>query len=153
MRGEIFEIEDVFIFTFGGDFSLDKARRTEGISWFVQEMPIDNEYLAARNNLITHTSPTESVAYLATCGGYDISRNVVEERSLTDFLQMLTINLDYKTHYFGHFHIDKELWRNQIAIFNAIREIKAGRGNSSVGILCGLGCGCILEYMNPYVND
>ena len=50
-------------------------------------------------------------------------------------------------------HIDKELWRNQIAIFNAIREIKAGRGNSSVGILCGLGGGCILEYMNPYVND
>lgn len=137
MRGEVFEIEDVSIFTFGGGFSLDKARRTEGISWFAQEMPTDDEYLAARNNLnaynnrvdyiITHTCPTESVAYLATYGGHGISKNVVEERPLTDFLQLLTNNLDYKIHYFGHFHIDKEIWRNQIAMFNAIRELKTGK--------------------------
>lgn len=137
MRGEMFEIEDVSIFTFGGGYSVDKARRTEGISWFEQEMPTNDEYLAARNNLdacdnrvdyiITHTCPTESVAYLATYGGHGISKNVVDERPLTDFLQGVTNNLDYKIHYFGHFHIDKEIWRNQIAIFNVIRELKTGK--------------------------
>ena len=136
MRGQIFQIEGVSIFTMGGGFSLDKARRTESVSWFEQEMPNEGEYITAEANLlvhdnkvdyiVTHTCPTDSVAYLATYGGRGITKNVIEERPLTDFLQTISNRVDYKKHYFGHFHIDKEIWRNQTAIFNSIRDIKTG---------------------------
>ena len=137
MRGQIFEIEGVSIFTMGGGFSLDKARRTPGISWFKQEMPSDEEYVEAEaylckhgnmvDYIVSHTCPTESVEYLATYGGHGISKNVLEERKLTSFLQSIANRVEYKKWFFGHFHIDKEIWKNQIAIFNTIRELETGK--------------------------
>ena len=39
MRGQVFEVEGRTIFTFGGATSADKAFRTEGFSWWAEEMP------------------------------------------------------------------------------------------------------------------
>ena len=44
MRGEVYCMEDISIFVMGGGYSIDKYRRTEGISWWFQEMPSEEEY-------------------------------------------------------------------------------------------------------------
>ncbi|WP_299348041.1 hypothetical protein, partial [uncultured Catenibacterium sp.] len=32
---------------------------------------------------------------------------------------------NYTHWYFGHFHVDKELWRNQTAVFNTLYELES----------------------------
>lgn len=39
MRGQVYEIENKTIFTFGGGTSIDRYLRTEGVSWWSQELP------------------------------------------------------------------------------------------------------------------
>lgn len=39
MRGEVYCIKGGTIFVMGGGYSIDKYRRTEGVSWWSQEMP------------------------------------------------------------------------------------------------------------------
>ncbi len=137
MRGEVYQINDWRFFVMGGGYSLDKYRRTEGVSWWPQEMPSAKEYENARYNLarfentvdyiITHTAPGETVYHMSTIRRLGIQRNVMEERELTTFLDYVQATVQYKYWYFGHFHIDLELWRNQIATFSTIREVENSR--------------------------
>lgn len=134
MRGQYYEIEDISLFTMGGGFSLDKEWRVKGRTWFSQEMPSKDEYLEAESNLtkhknkvdyiISHTCPTETVYYLSTLG---FNKNVYEERALTDFLQTIVNRNEYKAWFFGHFHLDKEVWRLQTAVLNSIINIRTGK--------------------------
>lgn len=99
-------------------------------------MPSDKEYIEAETNLasynnkvdyiVSHTAPTETIYYLSKLGDCWIDLNVLDERPLNDFIQMLTNCVSYQKHYFGHFHIDKMLFRNQIAIYNSIRDLITG---------------------------
>lgn len=136
MRGEIYSIDGHSIFVMGGGYSIDKYRRTEGISWWSQEMPSE-EYQNALSNLkqvnyqvdyiITHTAPSETVYYLSTLRHLGIKNNVTEELPLTTFLDNVQHKVLYRHWYFGHFHVDVELWKNQTAIFNSVRELVSGR--------------------------
>ena len=51
MRGEVYCIGGCSIFDMGGGYSIDKYRRTEGVSWWPQEMPSEEEYNNALENL------------------------------------------------------------------------------------------------------
>ena len=72
MRGQIFEIEGKKFFTMGGAFSIDKEYRTEGLSWWKEELPNGDEYAEATKNLreagnkvdyiITHTAPRSIIS-------------------------------------------------------------------------------------------
>ena len=135
MRGEIYEIDDKKVFVMGGGYSLDKKFRIPGRTWWPQEMPNDAEYRNASKNLekcgfkvdyiLTHTAPAETVEYLSRLN-FGIKNSVVEELPLTGFLQWIVENVYYEKWYFGHFHIDAELWKNQYAVLDAIREIHTG---------------------------
>lgn len=137
MRGEIYTVDGYKIFAFGGGYSLDKYRRQENISWWPQEMPSEEEYLNAERNLerngykvdyvITHTAPSESVFYLSKLQSLGIKNDVVEELPLTTFLDCIQEKLSYKHWFFGHFHVDLPIWRDQIAVLSSIREIETGR--------------------------
>lgn len=50
MRGMIYTIDDKKIFTFGGAEMEDKEHRIENISWWNEELPVENEIEFARNN-------------------------------------------------------------------------------------------------------
>ena len=136
MRGEVYTIEGKTFFIMGGGYSLDRAMRREGESWWPQELPCAAEYDNAVAHLkqcngyvdyiITHTCPAETVLYLATLRQYGIRRDVVEEMELTAFLDYVHFKTKYRRYYFGHFHIDAELWRNQTAIFNCVRKVETG---------------------------
>lgn len=137
MRGEVYNIDGISVFAFGGGYSIDKYRRQENVSWWRQEMPSDEEYKNAEKNLqrvdyqvdyiITHTAPSESVYYLSVMQRLAVNKNVVEEQPLNTFLDHIRQKVTYKHWYFGHFHIDIELWRNQTAVLSSIRELETGR--------------------------
>lgn len=137
MRGEVYNIDGISVFAFGGGYSIDKYRRQENVSWWRQEMPSEEEYKNAEKNLqkvdyqvdyiITHTAPSESVYYLSVMQRLAVNKNVVEEQPLNTFLDHIRQQVTYKHWYFGHFHIDIELWRNQTAVLSSIRELETGR--------------------------
>lgn len=136
MRGEVYQIEGKSVFVFGGGYSLDQYRRRQGYDWWQEEMPDDAEYRNASERLrqhgnrvdcvITHTAPAETVFAMSTMRELSI-RAAAEERPLTTFLEYLRATVTYTHWYFGHFHIDRELWRNQTAVFDAIREMESGK--------------------------
>lgn len=137
MRGEVYCMEDISIFVMGGGYSIDKHLRTEEISWWSQEMPSEEEYNHALENLkrinykvdyiITHTAPSETVYYLSTLRSLGIKNDVVQEQQLTIFLDEIQRKVTYKHWYFGHFHVDLELWRNQTALLSCVRELETGK--------------------------
>ena len=136
IRGEIYEIEGKRLLAFGGGYSIDKAYRVPGQSWWSEEMPDSSDYDNAIRNLkrynyqveyiVTHTCPQETLDYMIGLGGGGI-KDVVEEIPLTGFLQYIQSLTTYKGWYFGHFHLDRDLWRNQYAVFHGIREMESGK--------------------------
>lgn len=137
MRGEIYCIDGSTVFVMGGGYSLDKYRRTEGVSWWSEEMPSEAEYSNALYNLervnyrvdyiITHTAPSETVSYLSTFQSFGIMNNITEEFPLTVFLDEIQRKVEYRHWYFGHFHVDAELWRNQTVLLSSVRELISGK--------------------------
>ncbi len=113
MRGQVFDIDGTTFFTFGGASSADKEYRTEGISWFPEEMPNRQEYDEGWRNLekrgfqvdyiLSHTAPREVAAEI----GYgEISDDEIELRR---YLQRIADDTDFTAWYFGHFHEDAEI--------------------------------------------
>lgn len=136
MRGEVYELDGKKLFVMGGGYSLDKAIRKPYVSWWPDEMPNKGEYDHAYKNLklhdfkvdyvLSHTAPVNTIEYM-TRKGLGISGCIPEEYELTGFLQWVSEKASYEKWYFGHFHVDEELWKNQYAVLNAIRELGSGR--------------------------
>ena len=135
MRGEIYEIEGKKVFAFGGGYSLDRDFRVPGRTWWPEEMPNNEEYKNASehlkaagfkvNYILTHTAPVNTVEYMSRLR-MGIESTVMEEAPLTSYLQWVEENTSYDKWYFGHFHIDRELWRDQYALQDDIRELHSG---------------------------
>ena len=113
MRGQVFDIDGTRFFTFGGAYSVDKNYRTEGITWFPEEIPTGEEYEEGWKNLekvdfqvdyiLSHTGPRDVVAAM----GYgELSDDEVE---LRQYLQRVADNTEFIAWYFGHFHEDAEV--------------------------------------------
>jgi DNA repair exonuclease SbcCD nuclease subunit len=125
MRGQIFEINGVKLFTMGGAASHDKQYRREGISWWKEELPSYKEYEEALKNLdknnwsvdyiITHTGPLELVSQFKYIE--------FENNQLEDFLNQIDEQLQYKHWYFGHFHRDQQIDEKHTVVYNNIIKI------------------------------
>lgn len=125
MRGQIFNIDGTIFFTMGGAASIDKQFRREGVSWWAEEMPSVEEYKAANKNLekanfkvdyiLTHTAPTSIVNQLIP--------EIKPPDKLTNYLENIKENVDYKHWYFGHFHIDEDIYDEHTVLYNSIIKI------------------------------
>jgi len=124
-RGQVFEIEGKTFFTFGGANSVDKMYRTPGRSWWMQEMPTDEEYEEGLANLervgwkvdyiLTHTCP----AHVA----YQIATYIQPgEELLQRYLDRIAEDTEFKEWYFGHWHMD-EVVDNFICLYNDVVEL------------------------------
>lgn len=117
-RGEIFRIGNKSFFCMGGGNSVDAYMRRPGISWWKEEMPADDEYIYAIENIenyrkkggkinfvISHTAPLSGLMYLRKDHGS-------EELPLNNFLEHVREILkdECEMHFFGHLHLDKELF-------------------------------------------
>ena len=135
MRGEIFDLEGSHVFAFGGGYSLDRYLGEKGKAWWSEEMPSAEEYQNAEENLdrvngqvdfiVTHTAPLQTVDE-ALCRFCHMKR-ITEDRELTHKLETFRNRTSYRHWFFGHYHLDAELWRGQTALLHAIRELETGR--------------------------
>ena len=144
MRGQIFTIDGITLFTMGGAESTDKQYRKECESWWAREMPSDEEYQYAFDNLSKHNFEVDFVLTHCAPEGYiwnvlnplyesDMSKitslpmGSVVARSgnrLTDFLDdLITVyGLKFNRWYFGHYHRDMD-WDKFSLVFNKVREL------------------------------
>ena len=113
MRGEVFEIDSNTFFTLGGAVSHDRIYRTEGISWWPQEIPskaeIDHaiDTLARHGNqvayVLTHTCPFDALSEIRLrVNSWDRYGNYSVEKAL----QAINDTIHYRDWYFGHWHMD-----------------------------------------------
>ena len=127
MRGEIVNIDGIKIFCFGGAYSVDRFWREKNKTYFEEELPNENEYDSGLNNLInadfkvdyiiTHTCQRRLVKKLGQ------RHKAIEEIKLQNYIQWIVDNVEYKKHYFGHWHMDKKISESDIDIFNNIRNM------------------------------
>lgn len=120
MRGQIYTIQDKTFFTMGGAYSIDRYMREEGKSYWPEELPNDNEYKEAINNfkkhnnsvdyVLTHTAPHKIIRKLS----YNPDKHDIQ---LTEFLQWVMQDCNFRHWYFGHWHEDKKIYDNFTALF------------------------------------
>lgn len=116
MRGQVFDIDGLSIFTMGGASSHDREWRTEGESWWPEELPLDAERAEARSNLdargweidyvVTHEAPLDLAGELS----WECNRPFDGGDAHQRFLQEVDERLSYCTWFFGHYHGDE--WRD-----------------------------------------
>ena len=121
MRGQVFQIEGMKFFTFGGADSVDKHYRKEGISWWPQERPTDEEFVEGMENLekhnysvdyvISHTAPLNVVEQLTACS------TLLDPATI--MLSVFQEKISFKRWYFGHFHQDTTLG-NYTALYQEV---------------------------------
>lgn len=125
MRGQVFEVEGKKIFTFGGGYSIDKTRRTEGVSWFPDEMPKDEEMQEAISNLKKHGN---KIDYIISHAAPEDTMNLFypyhpKEKPLNNFLEWIRESVEYEHWWFGHLHLDEDLYRNQTVLWFQLRNM------------------------------
>lgn len=122
-RGEILMINGHSFFCFGGAESHDKCYRKEGLTWWPQEMPSQEEYKHGLLNLekvsncvdfiITHTLDKQSLKDIFPA---------FETNPLAQYFTFVRENVKYQHWFCGHYHIDQKYPR-VILIYNSIIEI------------------------------
>lgn len=131
MRGEIYEIQGKKVFAMGGAYSIDRAYRNLGRSWWEEELPSEEECDRAWENLesrgmkvdlvITHTAPAAAVHSMGKFPDY-------HEENFQRFLRKLYLNLDFDRWYFGHWHEDRVLNDQFIAVCTKVHRVKTDEG-------------------------
>lgn len=126
MRGQVFVVEGYKIFTMGGAYSIDRYLRQEDVSYWKEELPTDEEYKEAVLNLysndkkvdiiISHTAPKEIIRMM----GYYPDRH---DEELTGFLEWVMHECKYNKWYFGHWHEDRVIADNFIALYFEIEKV------------------------------
>ena len=110
--------------------SVDKFRRTEGLSWWKEEAITDNDIskidLGHYDYVLSHCCPTsvfnEYKPYLCTLGNIidDNDPNFhISDNKLEQVLGFITFN----HWYFGHYHVDIHLNEDFTCLFNTFEEL------------------------------
>ena len=131
-RGYVYHIANRSFFVFGGGFSIDKARRTENISWWERELPNDEEYargiksLNKINNkvdyIITHTCSNEMFTELANRA--NMYHKIPGEEVIRKYFDDIRDTVRHKMWFFGHFHYDYLSENKWQVIYNLVKELK-----------------------------
>lgn len=146
MRGEIYEIEGKTFFVFGGARSHDirdgvleigdsrikkwskdytKLFRVNHVSWWEEEMPSDDEMRHGIENLnrvgnkadfiITHCCASSTQALM--------SHGAYTPDELTNYLENIRQNTNFKRWFFGHYHDNKMINSEEILLYDQIVRI------------------------------
>jgi len=124
-RGGVFQLEDKDIFVFGGGESEDTDTRTQGKTWWKEELPAPEEIQKARENLARHNN---AVDYIIThqCS-WQIKKFLTMEDNdisvLDAFLDEVRGQCTYKRWFFGSYHINKQIPPREVALFSSVVAI------------------------------
>ena len=148
MRGEIYTINGKKFFAFGGASSHDiqdgildpikdrkkikqwnkdwtKMFRINGVSWWPEELPTEEEMRHGRDNLTKHNnkvdfiithSPSASVVELLGWGLY-------EQDILTRYFEEIKVNTEYTRMFSGHMHVNMQVNEKDIILYEQIIRI------------------------------
>jgi predicted phosphodiesterase len=120
MRGEIFIINEMKFFAFGGGISIDKMYRIEGKSWWPQEIPNYAEIENGFVNLEKHDNTVDVVLTHAapTIPSVSIYSHHAEEDEVTRILDQFEKKIICQKWFFGHHHIDKIISDKYQVLYN-----------------------------------
>ena len=129
LRGEIFTFDSQTFFCMGGGESEDKDMRTEGVSWWKDEMPNADDLRNGTRNLKDFEYKVDYViTYEAPAIAKDFIRlhtnQEVHLSPLNTYLQELMKNVEYKHWYFGSLHTDLTVSKKMTAVFDDIIPIE-----------------------------
>lgn len=125
MRGQIFEIDGLKIFAFGGGESFDRLARKEHESWWLDEMPSPEQLFEGAKNIdragckvdviVTHepASRVKGLLKLEETATMKIS-------GLNRYFEDLSQICKFRRWYFGAMHCDHEVPPNQTAVFRKV---------------------------------
>ena len=146
MRGQVFNIDGLKIFTFGGASSHDikdgilepgdprikkwwkdytKLFRINKQSWWEGELPTKQEMAEGLTNLEKNSWRVDYVMTHCTSSSTTavIGDGHYGQDILTDYLQEIKDRLKFKKWFFGHHHIDKQISTDEICLFEQIIRI------------------------------
>ena len=129
LRGEIFTFEDKTFFCMGGGESEDAHMRTEGRTWWKEEMPSTDELMNGARNL---KDAGYKVDYVLTYEAPALAKDFIRLHSnqemhittLNTYLQELMRSVEYEHWYFGSLHMDLNISKKMTAVFNEVLPIK-----------------------------
>ena len=116
MRGEIFDIDGMHFFTFGGAISHDAEYRTENVNWWKAELPVQSEIENAWQNLQRYNNKVDVVLSHDVFEAHPYSKLFPihlekygpEYVNIQSFLQEIETKVEYDYWFHGHYH--KDIW-------------------------------------------
>ncbi len=125
MRGQVYTIDGITFFTFGGAKSTDKERRREFISWWKEEEPSYQEMNEGLDNLekvgnkvdviLTHTCPSELIKV------FDKYPILEYQGQINTYLDEINERVEFEKWYFGHHHADINLGKYRMLYQDVVK--------------------------------
>lgn len=148
MRGEMFDIDGLKIFAFGGASSHDisdgildgddpkwkeKSRklnkqgkylhRVKGISWWEEELPNAKEMQHGLETLEKNNWKCDYVLTHCASSSVQVLAGYFESNELTRYFEDVRQKLDYKKWFFGHYHENKNVTSIDILLYEQIVRV------------------------------
>ena len=136
-RGGYYEVNGITLWVFGGAESIDKQWRTEGLSYWKEEMATPEQMERGWNALKAHDSKVDYILthdcpwqlYAALYGKLGGAKGWNYHNQ---FLGDVAEAASFKKWYFGHHHIDMDLGQQYVALYNKVLEL----GESHLSYYC-----------------
>lgn len=149
MRGQVFEISDKTIFTFGGasshdisggilepdDFEFEKKKelldrgtksyRINHISWWKEELPSIDEMEEGRRNLEFYDNKVDFIVSHCCAASTQVllGGGLYQHDYLNQYFEELRRNVKFKKWFFGHYHDNKNVNAEEILLYEQIIRI------------------------------
>ncbi len=149
MRGQVFDIDGKKIFTFGGASSHDidggilelddpeyktkkrkldrmwKLYRVNHLNWWKEELPSEEEMEDGIRNLEKHDNTVDFIVSHCCSSSTQalISHGMYKQDKLTNYLEQIRQCVSFKKWFFGHYHDNRNVNREEIMLYEQIIRI------------------------------
>ncbi len=125
-NGSVFNINGKKFFTMGGARSTDKVYRTEGKSWWPEEIPPNSDFEKGLDNLKVNNNTVDYI--ISHCCSrqtlYKLSPYFEGDDPLSSFFSVIETDVTFDKWFFGHYHIDKSIDNKHRACYQDIIRLE-----------------------------